>query len=132
MPCGPPNCFFGTVIGTAKRKDAHEESHFRPITLFSMLLRCWAKLRTQMAQFMPAEALGFLPHREAAEILLLLQGQIEIMLAMEEPFGGLSSDVKRAFNHIGRKQVFHMGSQVSLVNFCRHGKGFRDLLFHFF
>ena len=77
-----------------------------------MLFRCPAKLRTQMAQFMPAEALGFLPHREAAEIWLLLQGQyqIEIILAMEEPFGGLSSDVMRAFNHIGRKQVFHMGS----------------------
>ena len=113
----PAQLLFGTVIGTAKRKDAHEESHFRPITLFSILFRCWSRLRTkqmisQMANFMPAEALGFLPHREATEIWLQLQWQIELMLTLDEPFCGMSSDVKRAFNHIGRKQVFHMSRHL--------------------
>ena len=45
---------------------------------------------SQMAIFMPAEALGFLPHREATEIWLQLQGQIELMLTLDEPFCGLS------------------------------------------
>ena len=58
---------------------------------------------------MPAE---FLPGREASEIWLPLQGHIELMLAQAEPFCGLSSDIKRAFNHIGRKQVFHMGRHL--------------------
>ena len=66
----------------------------------------------QLCQWMPAEALGFLPHREAAEIWLPLQGQIELMLACDEPMCGLSSDIKRAFNHIGRKQVFHVGRHL--------------------
>ena len=113
----PMQLLFGTVIGLAKRRDAHEEGHFRPITLFSMIFRCWSKLRTQhmirqIAQYMPAEALGFLPHRETTELWLLLQGQIELMLSLDAPLGGLSSDVKRAFNHIGRKQVFHMGNHL--------------------
>ena len=82
----PQQLRFGTIIGAAKRKDVHEQSRFRPITLFSMLFRCWSKLGTrhlltQLTQCMPAEALGFLPHREAAEIRLLLQGQIKVMLA---------------------------------------------------
>lgn len=115
----PKQLLCGLVIGIAKRRDAHEESHYRPITLFSMLFRCWAKLRTkhminQLAQYMPAEALGFLPHREAAEVWLLLQGQIEVMLAYDEHYCGLSSDVRRAFNHIGRPQVFKMGQHVGL------------------
>ena len=107
----------GLVIATAKCKDAHEEQQYRPITLFSMLFRSWAKLRTkqmlqQLSQVMPAEALGFLPHRETTEIWLLVQGQIETMLALDEPYCGLCSDIKRAFNHIGRQQVFHMGHHL--------------------
>ena len=34
------------------------------------------------------------------------------MLAYDEPLCGLSSDVRRAFNHIGRRQVFHMGEHL--------------------
>eukprot|EP00435_Cladocopium_sp_Y103_P037022 s2118_g9.t1 len=113
----PAQLRLGTVIATAKCKQAHEEHQYRPITLFSMLLRTWSKLRTrqmlqQLAEVMPTEALGFLPHREAAESWLLLQGQIEVMLTMDEPYCGLSSDVRRAFNHIGRRQVFHLSAHL--------------------
>ena len=41
---------------------------------------------SQLTQHMPAEALGLLPHREAAEIWLLLQGHIEAMLASDVPY----------------------------------------------
>ena len=34
------------------------------------------------------------------------------MLALDEPYCGLCSDIKRAFNHIGRQQVFHMGHHL--------------------
>ena len=113
----PKQLLCGLVIGIAKTRDAHEEGQFRPITLFSMLYRCWAKLRTkhminQLSQYIPAEALGFLPHQEAAEVWLMLQGQIEVMLAYDEPYCGLSSDVRRAFNHIGRPQVFQLGHHL--------------------
>eukprot|EP00435_Cladocopium_sp_Y103_P056110 s2860_g18.t2 len=121
----PTQLLFGTVLGLAKCKDAHAEQHYRPITLFSILYRGWSRLRTkqliaQLAKFMPPEVLGFLPHREAAEVWLCLQGQIEVMLSLDEPLSGLSSDMRRAFNHIGRRQVFHMGAHLgypaSLLN----------------
>ena len=41
---------------------------------------------SQLTQHMPAEALGLLQHREAAEIWLLLQGHIEAMLASDVPY----------------------------------------------
>eukprot|EP00435_Cladocopium_sp_Y103_P016084 s2450_g4.t1 len=115
----PSQLLFGTVLGVAKCQSPHEVQHYRPIALFSILFRCWAKLRTkhmllQLMQHMPIEAVGFLPHREAAEVWFLVQSQIEVMLASGEPFCGLSSDVKRAFNHIGRRQVFHLGAHLGL------------------
>eukprot|EP00435_Cladocopium_sp_Y103_P032314 s106_g8.t1 len=115
----PRQLLTGLVIATAKCKDAHTVMQFRPLTLFSVLFRNWSKIRTrhllvQLANYMPPEALGFLPHREAADVWLLLQGQIELMLTNDAPFCGLSSDLRRAFNHIGRRQIFHMGAHLGL------------------
>ena len=65
----PSQLTSGTVLGLSKVDGAHNETQFRPITLFSTIYRTWARLRTrqmvrQLAQYMPAEALGFLPNRE--------------------------------------------------------------------
>lgn len=113
----PAQLTFGTVLGLSKVDDAHEVHHFRPITLFSTIYRTWSRLRTrqmvrQLAQYMPAEALGFLPHRETTEVWLQLQASIEMMLQSQHDFSGLSTDLKRAFNHIGRKQVFHVAQHL--------------------
>ena len=67
-----------------------------------------------MAQYMPPEALGFLPHRETTELWLLLQAQIEVMLQHGLDYVGLSTDLKRAFNNIGRPQVFLVAEQIGL------------------
>ena len=85
----PQQLLFGMIIGLAKRQDAHEESHYRPITLFPCCFQMLVEASDQThdpttLSWMPAEALGFLPHREAAEIWLPLQGQIELMLACDE------------------------------------------------
>ena len=60
----------------------------------------------QLAEAMLPEALGFLPHRETIEVWLLLQAQIELALQQQLPLTGLSTDLRRAFNTIGRKQVY--------------------------
>eukprot|EP00435_Cladocopium_sp_Y103_P041330 s1388_g11.t1 len=115
----PRQLLTGLVLATAKHRDAHTVMQFRPLTLFSVIFRNWSKLRTrhllaQIANHMPPEALGFLPQREAADVWLQLQGQIELMLVHDAPFCGLSSDLRRAFNHIGRSQVFHLGAHLGL------------------
>ena len=113
----PSQLVFGTVLGLSKVDGAHNATQFRPITLFSTIYRTWARLRTrqmvrQLAQCMPAEALGFLPHRETTEVWLQLQAQIELMLQSQHDFSGLSTDLKRAFNNIGRRQVFHVAQHL--------------------
>ena len=115
----PKQMLLGTVLGLAKKPQAHEVSHYRPITLFSMLYRCWARLRTkqiiqQMAQYIPAEALGFLPQRETTDAWMLLQATIEIMLVLQQPYCGMSTDVRRAFNHIGKPQIFIVAERLGL------------------
>jgi hypothetical protein len=79
----PQQLAFGTVIGLSKQDGAHEEGHFRPITLFPTIYRAWARLRTkqmilQMSKYIPPEALGFLPQRETTEVWMMLQAQIEL------------------------------------------------------
>ena len=120
----PQQLAFGTVIGLSKVENAHEENQFRPITLFSTIYRTWSRLRTremirQLAEVMPPEALGFLPHRETTEIWLVLQAHIELMLQLCQDYAGLSTDLKKAFNHIGRSQVFmtaeHLGLPLQLL-----------------
>ena len=115
----PHQLAFGTVIGLSKIEHAHEEAHFRPITLFSTIYRTWSRLRTkdmirQLAQLMPPEALGFLPHRETTEVWLILQAHIELMLQFQQDYAGLSTDLKRAFNHIGRSQVFMIAERIGM------------------
>eukprot|EP00438_Fugacium_kawagutii_P027180 Skav234839 [mRNA] locus=scaffold1428:194544:196872:- [translate_table: standard] len=48
----------------------------------------------------------------AAEIWMHLQASVEIMLQQHEPFGGLSTDLQKAFNCIGRTQVFMIAQHV--------------------
>ena len=115
----PQQLAFGTVIGLSKQDGAHEEGHFRSITLFPTIYRAWARLRTkqmilQMSKYIPPEALGFLPQRETTEVWMMLQAQIELMVQMHMDYAGLSTDLKRAFNHIGRNQVFLIARHVGL------------------
>ena len=89
----PSQLTFGTVLGLSKVDGAHNETQCRPITLFSTIYRTWARLRTrqmvrQLAQYMPAEALGFLPNRENTEVWLQLQAQIELMLQSQHDYSG--------------------------------------------
>lgn len=97
----------------------HSEGQLRPITLLSALYRNWARLRTkqmvhQLSKVMPPEALGFLPAREAAQVWLNLQAQIELMMQQNQNYSGLSTDLKKAFNHIGRRQVFKVAERLGM------------------
>ena len=45
---------------------------------------------------------------------MMLQAQIELMLQSQQDYAGLSTDLRRAFNHIGRPQVFMLATQLGL------------------
>ena len=115
----PKQLLTGAVIGLAKHDGASAAGHYRPITLFSMLFRNWSKIRTrqmirQLVDYIPPEALGFLPDREAPQVWFVLQGCIELMLQHSRSFCGLSTDLQKAFNNIGRKQVWHLAQHMGL------------------
>lgn len=126
----PQQLLLGLVIGLAKHDQAHEEGHYRPINLFSMWYRAWARLRTkemirQLAALMPPEALGFLPARETTEVWMVLQSHIEVMLQMDQEYCGMSTDLQKAFNCIGRDQVFLIANHVGITDkLCRPWKKF--------
>ena len=70
----------------------------------------------------PLKQLGFLPKRETTEVWMMLQAQIELMLQSQQDYAGLSTDLRRAFNHIGRPQVFMLANTIGLTNCFIHGR----------
>eukprot|EP00438_Fugacium_kawagutii_P008056 Skav223965 [mRNA] locus=scaffold3540:263869:268707:+ [translate_table: standard] len=115
----PAQLQMAMVIGLAKHDHSHDVGHYRPINLFSLLYRTWARLRTkemirQFAEHIPHEALGFLPGRETAEVWLHLQAHIELMMQLQQTYCGLSTDLQKAFNCIGRRQVLHIAQHLGI------------------
>ena len=121
----PEQLLTSFAVALAKKADASQINDFRPIILLSILYRNWASLRSrqflrQMICYTPEEALGYMPGCETFQLWLVLQATIEQNLIQNKPFCGLSTDIVKAFEHIGRPQLFallnHIGAPDSLTH----------------
>ena len=57
---------------------------------------------------------GFVPGHETGQIWHSVQGLIELALQQDEEVVGLSADLQKAFNNIGRAQTFALARHVGL------------------
>ena len=115
----PRQFLLGLVITIAKTQAPSGPSGYRPITLFSVVFRLWSSIRTrqllQVLRFgLPDSIYGFVPFCEASQIWEVLQGQIEVALNANQEFSGLSADVEKAFNYIGRDQLFYLADKINI------------------
>ena len=115
----PKQILVGIVTCVAKISAPALPAHYRPISVFSIIYRIWSGLRTrqflwQIKDLLPAGICGFVPQCEAAQIWAGLQGWIELSLVEGTDLVGMSSDLQRAFNHIGRRQTFLVAEKVGL------------------
>ena len=113
----PRQLLEGLVVALAKKDHPVGVGDYRPVVLLSMIYRCWSSIRSQqlmshLKHIMPEDAYGFLPHKEPAQIWLVLQGMIEHSLATGRCLGGVSSDVAKAFNCIQRQPLFALASHL--------------------
>ena len=106
------------VIALAKVDHAYSPSQFRPVVLFSMIYRCWSSIRArqalrQLRTVIHEDAYGSIPGREPAMVWMLTLAMVEQSLLHQQPLGGLSTDVVRAFNNIQRGPLFTLLEHLS-------------------
>ncbi|CAE7274867.1 unnamed protein product, partial [Symbiodinium microadriaticum] len=115
----PAQWLVGLICCLKKPNERYDPQGYRPICLFSCIYRAWSGLRARqvlrwLRDSMPATALGFMPHREAAQFWWLLEAQIEYACQHDVPLTGYCTDVMKAFNALPREPVFVIAKWIGL------------------
>ena len=80
----------------------------RPITIFSLIYRTWAKAHSCLiykawADTLPGGIVGGLPRRKADDVWFAIQTQVEDSILFDKPLGGFVLDLAKACNGIPRQ-----------------------------
>ena len=115
----PAALLFGVVQLLAKEPSASTISRFRPIVVYSIIYRTWSRIRArelllQASRYIDSNAYGFVPGCEPAQVWTMIQSEVELVLAENRDFCGLSTDLVRAFNHIPREHTFFLASHLGV------------------
>eukprot|EP00435_Cladocopium_sp_Y103_P044883 s401_g12.t1 len=115
----PSAMLYGVVSVLAKDDGTSTVDRFRPIVIFSVIYRTWARIRSKqllrwLAPKMDVEAYGFMPGCEPSQLWLFLQAEIENALMASTPLCGLSTDLTRAFNFIPRQHTFTLAAHLGV------------------
>ena len=114
----PQQWLVGIVHSLEKHEQPAEVTGYRPITIFSLVYRIWASIRSKeiLQHLLPmtsSYAYGNLPQRCTTNMWMTLQQEIEANLANSQPTCGAVLDVVKCFNHLPRIPLFgvlrHMG-----------------------
>lgn len=94
----------------AKTNDSSAIQNTRPITIFSLLFRTWAKvsahrLLMNWARVIPSNVAGALPGRSSTTLTLKSALHIEHSLQIHSALGGFSLDISKCFNGFGRLPI---------------------------
>lgn len=108
-----------------KVADIPSTAQTRPITVMATLYRWWAKVigkqvLHQLSKTLPPQVTGLLAHRGPKEAAYNMQAQIEQIYHRAIPALGLTLDLEKCFNTIGREISFkvlcHFGVPLPLVH----------------
>ena len=122
IECGrqwPPSLLVGIVHSLEKVPHASKVNQYRPITLFSVIYRCWSSIRSRqalrhLAQHAPTGCHGNVPNRSAAQVWLGIQAKIEAANHDEGTISGAIVDVVKCFNHLPRTPIMEVVSHLGL------------------
>ena len=116
----PTAILYGVVNVLAKDEGASTVDRFRPVVVFSVIYRTWARVRAKqllrwLTPLMDVEAFGFMPGCEPSQPWLVLQAEIEVALQTHTSLCGLSTDLNQAFNFIPRQHSFALAEHVGVL-----------------
>ena len=106
----PPQLINGRVTAVPKHGLACIPEHFRPITVFGLLYRCWTSWRAHQALValdadLPPGLYGSRPRRFAGQLWTKLLWALEAAHVEGIKLGGVIADLSKAFNCLPRLVV---------------------------
>eukprot|EP00438_Fugacium_kawagutii_P009864 Skav229361 [mRNA] locus=scaffold3209:151155:155840:- [translate_table: standard] len=128
----PRQLLEGAVYSLAKISDAEQVSHYRPITVLSLLFRIWSTIRAKLllrhiAAQANAHMKGNMPGQTSVSIWWRLQQEIEDCHYDGTALTGTVADLVKAFNLLPRKPIFHMAKRIGIPSsFVNTWKAFTD------
>eukprot|EP00435_Cladocopium_sp_Y103_P013223 s3565_g3.t1 len=114
----PQQWLVGIVHSLEKYEQPAAVTGYRPITIFSLIYRTWASLRSRellqhLLPMVSSRSFGNLPHRCTTNMWFTLQQEIENNLSSSLPTCGAVLDIVKCFNHLPRIPILgvlqHMG-----------------------
>jgi hypothetical protein len=115
----PSQLVDGKVVSLAKVATPSTPSDFRPITVFSLLYRCWSSSQAKRAlsnldAWLPDTLYGSRPGRHAAQIWTRMLWTIEESFVAHIPLTGAVADLAKAFNFLPRLVVMELAAHMGI------------------
>ena len=115
----PSQVVSGKVVSLAKVPTPGSPSDFRPITVFSILYRCWSSYHAQKAlasleSALPDTLYGSRQGRHATQIWSKLLWAIEWSYHNDLALTGMVLDLQKAFNLLPRLAVFEIAAHMGV------------------
>ena len=113
----PAQLLVGFVCLLSKRNGQAGVRGYRPIVLYSIIYRAWAKQALRfLGDLVDYEAYGFMPRRECMQLWFGVQVQLELSFLGQFELHGMSTDLIRAFNQLPRCPLLHLARHIGLPN----------------
>ena len=101
------------VVLVPKKADACTFGDMRPITIYSLLFRIWAKVASrrlllQWKMALPTAIVGGIPGRSCAQLSLVTALKHEQGIRLSSDIGGFSLDITKCFNALPRLPALHL------------------------
>ena len=108
----PASLMTGLIHSLQKSETASQVQHYRPITLYSMVYRCWATIRAKqilvhLSSQSPSLVCGNVPGRSTTDLWYDVQLSIEQSSLEGNAIAGCVLDIVKAFNHLPRIPIQH-------------------------
>eukprot|EP00435_Cladocopium_sp_Y103_P063425 s39_g25.t1 len=115
----PSQVMIGRVSLIAKTDSPQSALDFRPITVLSLIYRCWSSHHAHVAlrqldDLLPPGLVGSRPNKYAGQIWSSLLWEIERSYADGTDLGGVVADIQKAFNYIPRLAVMEICAHIGL------------------
>ena len=106
----PSQVVAGRVSCLAKTIDPQDALDFRPITVFSLLYRCWGTYHARQAirlldDILPVGLYGSRPNCYSGQLWSHLLWSIEMAYENQANLSGIMADIQKAFNYLPRLVV---------------------------
>eukprot|EP00435_Cladocopium_sp_Y103_P007530 s1093_g2.t1 len=121
----PSQIIDGRVTSLAKRDEPSTAMDFRPITVFSLLYRCWGSFHSRKAiqkldDHLPSSLYGSRANCHANQVWSKVMYAIEFAFQHQMRLCGLVADIQKAFNCLPRLVVFEACGQLGIPTYVLH------------